>query len=116
MTPFDTEFDEYHFPDELKAIPQWVVSDKSKIPLFQPGFQMPLEKASVSNPATWMSYELALMLCESNQGLLPGFVLTADDPYTVIDMDVKEDTPQEHLEWFNHIVTGAGSYAERSWE
>lgn len=114
MTPFDTEFDEYHFPDELKAIPQWVVSDKSKIPLFQPGFQMPLEKASVSNPATWMSYELALMLCESNQGLLPGFVLTADDPYTVIDMDVKEDTPQEHLEWFNHIVVGAGSYAERS--
>lgn len=114
MTPFETEFDEYHFPDELKEIPQWVVSDASKIPMWQPGFQRPLEKASVSNPETWMSFEMALMLCETTPGLLPGFVLTANDPYTVIDIDVKEDTPQDHIEWFAQLVNGAASYTELS--
>ena len=114
MTPFTTEFDEYHFPDELKELPQWVVSDASKIPLWQPGFQKPLEKASVANPQTWMSFELALSVCEATSGLLPGFVLTDTDPYTVLDIDVKEDTPPEYLEWYGQIVNRAGSYAELS--
>ena len=114
MTPFTTEFDEYHFPDELKELPQWVVSDASKIPLWQPGFQKPLEKASVANPQTWMSFELALSICEATSGLLPGFVLTDTDPYTVLDIDVKEDTPPECLDWYGQIVNRAGSYTELS--
>lgn len=121
--PFAREFDDYNFPDEPKKFAQWVVCYANKIPLYSPGYQQPLIKASPVDPATWMSYETALHLCEANEGLLPGFVLTPDDPFSVIDMDIKnaanETDPSKHttpeiMQWFQQIVYGAQSYAEMS--
>lgn len=114
MKQFQTEFDGYLFPQEIKAIPQWVVCYADKIPMYSPGYQQPLEKASPTDPKTWMNFSTAEHLCEMNEGLLPGFVLTPDDPFTVIDMDVKEDTPPEHSQWFWQIAQGALSYVESS--
>jgi primase-polymerase (primpol)-like protein len=114
MKKFETEFDGYHFPQEIKAIPQWVVCYADKIPMYSPGYQQPLEKASPTDPKSWMSFATAEHLCELNEGMLPGFVLTPDDPFTVIDMDVKDDTPSEHTQWFWQIAQGAGSYTEGS--
>lgn len=114
MKKFTTEFDGYNFPQEIKAIPQWVVCYADKIPMYSPGYQQPLEKASPTDPKSWMSFGTAEHLCEMNEGLLPGFVLTPDDPFTVIDMDVHDDTPAEHTQWFWQIAQGAGSYVESS--
>lgn len=114
MIKFETEFDGYNFPAEIKATPQWVVCYADKIPMYSPGYQQPLEKASPTDPKTWMSFATAEHLCDMNDGLLPGFVLTPDDPFTVIDMDVKEDTPPEHLQWFWQIAQGSHSFVESS--
>lgn len=114
MKKFNTEFDGYNFPQEIKAVPQWVVCFADKIPMYSPGYQQPLEKASPTDPKSWMSFATAEHLCEMNEGLLPGFVLTPDDPFTVIDMDVKDDTPAEHSQWFWQIAQGAASYTEAS--
>jgi hypothetical protein len=114
MKKFETEFDGYSFPQEIKAVPQWVVSYADKIPMYSPGYQKPLEKASPTDPKTWMSFATAEHLCELNEGLLPGFVLTPDDPFTVIDMDVHADTPVEHMNWFWSIAQGSNSYVESS--
>lgn len=114
MKKFETEFDGYNFPEEIKATPQWVVCFRDKIPMYSPGYQQPLEKASPTDPKTWMSFSTAEHLCEMNEGLLPGFVLTPDDPFTVIDMDVKDDTPAEHTQWFWQIAQASGSYTEAS--
>lgn len=114
MKPFSVEFNEYSFPEEIANYPKWVVCDASKIPMYQPGFQQPLVKASPTDPKTWMSFEAAISICELNEGLLPGFVLTPDDPFTVLDLDVKDDTPPDHLEWYNKITQGANTYTEWS--
>ena len=114
MKKFEIEFDGYNFPQEIKNVPQWVVCGSDKIPMYSPGYQQPLEKASPTDPKSWMSFDTAEHLCEMNEGLLPGFVLTPDDPYTVIDMDVHPDTPQEHIQWFWQIAQGAQSYVEAS--
>lgn len=124
MKQFQTEFDGYAFPQEIKTMPQWVVCYADKIPMYSPGFQKPLEKASPTDPSTWMSFHTAEHLCEMNEGLLPGFVLTPDDPFTVIDMDVHDEethpgkpsewTPAEHIQWFWQIAQGAQSYVESS--
>lgn len=114
MKKFEIEFDGYNFPQEIKNVPQWVVCGSDKIPMYSPGYQQPLEKASPTDPKTWMTFDIAEHLCEMNEGLLPGFVLTPDDPYTVIDMDVHPDTPQEHIQWFWQIAQGAQSYVEAS--
>ena len=114
MKKFEIEFDGYNFPQEIKNFPQWVVCGSDKIPMYSPGYQQPLEKASPTDPKSWMSFDIAEHLCEMNEGLLPGFVLTPDDPYTVIDMDVHQDTPQEHIQWFWQIAQGAQSYVEAS--
>lgn len=111
---FEVEFDEYNFPDGPKQWPQWVVCWADKIPMYSPGFQRPLEKASPVDPSTWMPFETALHLCEMNDGLLPGFVLTADDPFTVIDLDVKDETPAENVTWFSQLAVGSGSFTEIS--
>ncbi|MDE2561720.1 MAG: AAA family ATPase [Sphingomonadales bacterium] len=41
-------------------------------------------------------------------------MLTAEDPFCCIDMDVKDGTPAEHVERFDSIAQNLGSYTERS--
>lgn len=104
---FVSLFDEFenrfqHIPSEMLAFNQWVVwaleprpgSDKpTKMPYTKTG-----QRASVSDPSTWMSYHDAVTYLiqsriagnEAVQGI--GFVLTKADPFVFIDLD-KTDEP-----------------------
>lgn len=76
-----------NIPDELTARPQWVCwrhehrkGRPTKIP-YTPGTQT---RASSTDPATWRTFAQALA-DRSHSGI--GYVFTADDPYTGIDLD-----------------------------
>ena len=90
-----------HFPDELTALPQWVVwryeyrLDKqgkakwTKSP-YQPDGRT---RASTTDRATWASFEFVqtAYLSSYEVGNIPldgvGFVLSAHDPFTAFDFD-----------------------------
>ena len=101
-----------NIPDELKAIPQWAVADrKKKIPL-QPGN---LRNASVDNSHTWGTFQQAVAKAEP-YGLAVGFMLTEDDPFTIIDLDDKASNPASDEEKARHqkILETFDSYTEQS--
>jgi hypothetical protein len=74
-------------PQELKQLKQWVCCNDTltKLPL-DPNT---LKVASVDNPNTWGTYELAVARNTAHIG----FVFTANDPYCVIDLDDKPEKP-----------------------
>ena len=95
-----------NIPSGMREIPHWVVwrkemrNDKeTKIP-----YHPDKTKASVTDPGTWVTFDEAV----AGVGWLfngIGFVLTADDPYVVIDYD--EECPQDVIDSFD-------TYIERS--
>jgi hypothetical protein len=95
-------------PAELRSLPQWVVSGADKVPL-QPRTGL---KASVTRPSTWGTFE------EANRAGYPnvGFVLTAEDPFTIIDLDNKPEDPatDEEKEYYGKLVASFQSYTEIS--
>lgn len=99
-----------NIPLELRAYPQWVVSNDPihKIPLDPKTGKL----ASVSNPDTWGTFEQAL-ICRCK---FIGFVLTTNDPFCIIDLDDKEETPatEEEKERFKAIISTFNSYTEIS--
>ncbi|MDH4451167.1 MAG: hypothetical protein QE265_11360 [Rhodoferax sp.] len=95
-------------PQELRERPQWCLAGSDKRPLAADG-----RAGSVSDPGTWNSFD-AVSSVAAEKGLHIGYVLSANDPFTCIDLDVKEDTTQEQLERFQEIVCAADSYTERS--
>lgn len=94
-------------PSELKQYPQWVATGSDGAPL-NPRTGLP---ASVTKPASWGTFEEAVAT-----GLLPGFVLTPADPFTIVDLDNKEHNPasQEELAWYGQLIQGFATYAELS--
>lgn len=68
-----------NLPTELRQLPQWVAADELKIPR-DPRTGA---AASVTDPTTWGTLE------EASAAGFPfvGFVLTASDPYSIIDLD-----------------------------
>lgn len=95
-------------PQELRDRPQWVVAGADKVPLTASG-----QRASVTNPSTWCSFDIACQVA-ALRGFGIGYVLTADDPFSCVDLDVKDDTPTEYFERFQKIVNAFDSYTERS--
>lgn len=94
-----------NIPSELRRLPQWVVTRlPDKVPLNPRTGQA----ADVLRPETWGTFEEAL---RSGHKLL-GFVLTDDDPYTFIDLDMPV-TP-EQAERHSKILEAVDSYAELS--
>lgn len=102
--------------DELKFCEQWVLwkpdSEKGKIPYSVSG-----QKASVSNPDTWSSYEDACAFYDKNVNMYSGigFVFTDTDPYIGFDWDhVRDSTTGEwNLGIFDEIMS-LESYGEVS--
>lgn len=91
-------------PAELRKLDQWVVANADKIPLNPRS----LKKADVTNPETWGTFEHAC-----NAGLRHvGFVLSKDDPYTIIDLDSPVDERQ--AERHSAIYEAFKSYTELS--
>lgn len=118
-TQHKNSFDQ--LPAELKQIPQWCVNGlDSKGTYKVPCIAGTNKLASVSDSNTWSDFVTAKNT--ESHGL--GFVLTDSDPYTVIDLDVKNSvnfpnnpeiwTTQEQLKRFEAILKAFDSYTERS--
>jgi hypothetical protein len=97
-------------PDELRYVPKWCVAAPDKSPFTTSG-----HRASVTNPANWSDwYSASLTAAQWGEGAGIGFVLSDDDCFTCIDLDVKDGTSQEQLDRFWKIVQAFDSYTERS--
>lgn len=129
-----------NLPGEMQALPQWAVSGASKAPMASApngGLRM----IKVTEPSTWMTFEQACQLAWANRetvtthvtsdgvhvrqtGLDIGYILNAADPFTCVDLDVKdaETTPGDPKKWttaddferYMSIVRTLDSYTERS--
>lgn len=102
-------------PDELKNYRQFVCwqyqivnNEKKKVPVSPLTGTM----ASVNDPSTWGAFEHAVRACESARLNGIGFVITPNDPYTFIDLDVphNEDERTAQLRIYENFNT----YAEIS--
>lgn len=113
-------------PEGLKSRAQWCIAgpDKSPYVVNQNGYM----RAKV-NQGPWMDFETARHYAELH-GVKIGFVLTTGDPFTCIDMDVKDSesvdpktgkpyledlwTTQSQLDFYSGIVLNGSSYTEFS--
>jgi len=97
-----------NIPLELRALRQWVCAGVNKVPVSPRTGRA----ASVTDPSTWGTFDEA---CSTGSPFV-GFVLTASDPYTIIDLDDKEAHPAtpEQLEIHRRILDAIPSYTERS--
>ncbi len=101
-----------NIPDELRARRQWVVASGVTLPDGKID-KRPLcprtgLAASCDDPSTWGTWEEA----EASPHRFKGFMLTDDDPYTVIDMDPTDDPVllERHAQVYEMFLT----YAEFS--
>ena len=95
-------------PAELRGRHQWVVAGTDKRPLTTAG-----HGASSTDPSTWTSFDEACSTALP-KGLHIGYMLHPSDPFTCIDLDVKETTSQEQHQRHDGIVAMFDSYTERS--
>lgn len=129
-----------NLPGDLKTLPQWAIAGASKAPMAQ-GPSGGLRLISVREPSTWMSFDDACNIAWANKdtvtthvtnegvtirqtGLDIGFILNAADPYTCVDLDVKdaETHPEHPAKWttpddfqrYLSIVEKLESYTEKS--
>lgn len=93
-----------NIPGEMRSLAQWVAAGPSKLPINPRTGQA----ASVTDPATWGTFEEAV-----RAGLKHvGFVLAPWDPYSIIDLDA----PRDENDYKRHesILQAFNSYTERS--
>lgn len=127
-----------NLPVELKYLDQWVCwyfgkrdGKRTKIPLQpswvpkpgtispngRPTWKCVLTRASSSNPDTWTNYDMAKLLTEiSRKPIGIGFMLSAADPYTMIDLDDARDPATGAIAaWARPILSAFGNtYTEVS--
>lgn len=97
-----------NIPAALRDRPQWVLAGADKEPLKASGY-----RASVTDPATWCDFDTACAAA-AERDLHIGYVLTADDPFTCIDLDVKDSTAPQVVEGYHNGIRAFDSYTERS--
>lgn len=100
-----------NIPEELKERRQWVGWNSTKFPVnVRTG-----DKAEVDNPETWCTYEEVREAVISGKYKGAGFVLTKDDPYTIIDLDHVIDPATNVIElWAQKVIELMDSYTEIS--
>lgn len=88
-----------NIPPELRERAQWCYTDPShadghkKAPRKRGGY-----KADKTNPAHWMTFEEASFTADQVGGDV-GFCLSKDDPFTCIDLDVKNKDSHPDKPW-----------------
>ncbi len=106
-----------NIPDEMKFLNQWLVwryeetqgAKPTKVP-YCPRTGL---HADVSDPATWCSFNEAVNAVKAGSSYSGiGFVFTANDPYTGIDLDVTQDP--DLLARQHKIYAAFNSYSEFS--
>lgn len=110
------------FPEELKQRAQWCIAAPDKSPYSVNRQTGQWFRAKVTEPKSWLAFSEALAIAQL-YGLRVGYVLSADDPYAVIDIDVKNAvnepdplkwTSPEQMQSYDKIRKRAESYTERS--
>lgn len=102
-------------PAELRALKQWVcwrIKFRSGKPT-KVLCQVNGRRASVTDPATWATFAEVVRALRSGRFAGIGFVFTADDPYTGVDLDhaVRDGVIQL---WAIKIIRQLDSYTEYS--
>lgn len=97
-------------PQELRDRPQWCVAGEDKAPRIA---TQGLPHAKSNDPSTWRTFDEASAFA-AHHGLHIGYMLHESDPFTCIDLDVKDDTTPDQLGRFQKIVDAADSYTEHS--
>lgn len=97
-----------NIPSELRSRPQWCACGPDKVPIDPKTRRF----AAVDDPSTWGTFEEAVTAGYKHIG----FMLSPDDPFTIIDLDNKPENPAppEELERHASIIAAFGSYTERS--
>ncbi|MCV4385613.1 AAA family ATPase [Pseudomonas aeruginosa] len=100
-----------NIPLELRQLPQWACARADKAPLDPKTGRL----ADPTDPATWGTFEQAEAYADQ-YGLRVGFMLSADDPFCVIDLDDKPTKPATEEQKARHqkILEAFQSYTERS--
>jgi len=105
-------------PQALKALSRWVAwrrEERDGKPTKVPYNVLTGNKASVTDPDDWATFEQAIAAFEAGGYDGIGFVLTADDPFAGVDLDHCLDPNTGVLEpWASSIVDQLHSYTERS--
>ncbi len=105
-----------NIPLDVRQWPQWVLwcyeerdGKQTKVP-YQ-ALANAKQRASVTNPSTWTSFEQALMALGSGRYDGVGYVLTEDDPLIGVDLDhcIKDGKLEG---WASDIVKALNSYSE----
>lgn len=114
------------FPNDLKSRRQWALSGENKAPLSTNGSNV--FNISVTDSRYLLTFEEAIHYSKI-LNLNFGYVLSKDDPFTCIDLDVIDEesqkrklqpidpskwTTQEHLNRYWSIVQNLNSYTEHS--
>ena len=111
-----------HLPAELRELKQWCIAGYDKAPLSITA-NGTLIRASVTEPSQWLNFDTAVQIAQ-NYGLGVGFVLQESDPFSCIDLDVKDYetnpndpnlwTTPEQFDLFYRIMLEFDSYTESS--
>ena len=107
-------------PEELKALSQWCCwrlqsrgegRKPGKVPVMAIS---PERNASVSDPSTWTTFDRAMETYEAGKVDGVSFVVTGEDPYTILDLDdvIQADGSLSKTAMF--LVKSFGSYTEVS--
>lgn len=115
-------------PAELISAPQWLIATPKKVPATL-NDRGRIVFASVTDSANYLDYHMARTAADDANEMLPvamygvGFALTADDPWCVVDIDIKDEsnepdpakrTPSEDRERFLQLIDWLDSYTEHS--
>jgi hypothetical protein len=121
------EYNYYNIPEELIWTQRWCVAGpdndgEHKAPYTPNG--MNIYPATTTKPHTFRDFESAVYSASVNPNCGIGYVLTAGDGYTVLDLDVKNKinypnnpelwTTQENIDRFGQILKTFDSYTELS--
>lgn len=102
-------------PEELKALRQWCVAGPDGKGGYKAPYTCNLQNmASSTDPTHWGSFDEAMYAASAHPGCGVGFMLSANDPYACIDLDVKDDTTEEQLQRYQAIIKAFSSYTELS--
>lgn len=108
-------------PPDLKALAQWVcwrIEDRDGKPTKVPKSPKNGGNARADTAATWGTFEQAVKYWQAHQGngvAGIGFVFSAGDPYTGVDLDKCRVPESGEVEpWARKIITRLNSYTEVS--
>lgn len=106
-------------PDELKALDQWCCwklqpRDKGKPGKVPTMAKDPRRNASATDSSTWSSFDEALSRYLSGDVNGVSFILTKEDPYTILDLDDVMQTDGSLTKSAAAMVKAFGSYTEIS--